>query len=92
MFIIEDYYVIFFEDIVNVEWCFKFVKLEIRGCVMGGKVLFYYICCYCRCLCFYLFGCFGMGRRFCLGCYGFVVWEKKLIFEWYYYNSCKYCG
>ena len=92
MLTIEDHHVISFEDTANVEWCPKFVKPEIRGRVTGGKALLHHTCRHCRRLCLHLLGRPGTGRRLCLGCHGSAEWEKKLIPEWYYHNSCKYCG
>jgi len=59
----EEYHVIYFEDITNVEWCPKFVKPEIHGHVGGGKDLRHHRCHDCGRLCFHLLGPPGSKRQ-----------------------------
>lgn len=86
---IEEFHVISFKDITDVEWCPAFVKPDIHGPVRGGKELSHHRCRLCHRLCLHLLGIPGT-KRYCLECSG--KWEKKYIPVWYYHNGCKYCG
>lgn len=85
---IEEFHVISFKDITNVEWCPAFVKPDIHGPVRGGKELSHHRCRLCNRLCLHLLGIPGT-KRYCLECSG--KWEKKYIPVWYYHEGCKYC-